>query len=224
VGSRRPRAPRPGGLVYWVIRTFTRLVETVLTRPVIVGRDHVPRSGGLLVVSNHASNADPVILLAEMPRPLSFMTKDELFRPRLVRAFLRLWRGAFPVQRGKIDVAALRDALDLVREGHPVVLFPEGTRHTDGLGQAHPGVAYLATRAQCPVLPVGIVGSDAMQNIWCLRNRPRFEVHFGEPFFVSDQTGNLSDVLNLIMGRVAALLPPERRGVYRELDERVAVS
>jgi 1-acyl-sn-glycerol-3-phosphate acyltransferase len=191
---------------------------------VVTGREHVPRTGGLLVVANHASNADPVILLAEIPRPLSFMTKDELFRPLFARTFLRLWRGAFSVQRGKADIAAMRDALALIREGHPVVLFPEGTRRINGLGRPQAGVAYLATRAQCPVLPVGIVGSDAMQDIWCLRHRPRFEVHFGEPFFVSDRERDSAAVADFIMQRVAALLPPERRGTYAELGARVAVS
>ncbi len=224
MASRRQRAPRPGGFLYWAIRAFTRAVESLLTRPLIVGREHIPRHGGVLVVSNHASIADPVILLAEMPRPLAFMTKEELFRPPLVGRFLRLWRGAFPVRRGEVDIGALRDALELIREGHPVVLFPEGTRRPNGLGRAHPGVAYLATRARCSVLPVGIVGSEAMQSIWCLRKRPRFEVCFGEPFVVPEKVGDTEAVLDIIMRRIAALLPPERRGAYREQEERVAVS
>lgn len=227
MANRRLRAPRPGGFLYWTIRVFTRAVESLLTRPIVVGREHIPSQGGFLVVSNHASNADPVILLAEMPRPLAFMTKEELFRPPLVGRFLRLWSGAFPVRRGGVDIGALRDALDLIREGYPVVLFPEGTRRVAGLGKAHPGVAYLAMRAGCPVLPVGIVGSDAMQNIWCLRKRPRFEVHFGEPFVVPKDAGDAEAVLDMIMGRIAALLPPERRGAYSEHNEqeqRIAVS
>jgi 1-acyl-sn-glycerol-3-phosphate acyltransferase len=223
MASQRQRAARPGGFVYGAIRAFTILVETLLTRPHIVGRERIPQTGGLLVVSNHASNADPVILLAVMPRPLSFMTKEELFRSLPVRAFLKLWRGAFPVRRGQADIAALRDALDLIREGHPVVLFPEGTRSPGALGPAHPGGAYLATRARCPVLPVAIIGSEAMQNIWCLRHRPRFEVHFGMPFVVPEHLGEPAAVLDMIMGRIAEMLPPERQGAYQRRSEVASV-
>jgi 1-acyl-sn-glycerol-3-phosphate acyltransferase len=195
------------------------MVERLLTQPHVYGRERIPRTGGLLVVSNHASNADPVILLAEMPRPLSFMTKDELFRFPLVRKFLFAWRGAFPVRRGEADIAALRNALELIREGFPVVLFPEGTRSPMRLGKAHPGVAYLATRAQCPVLPVAIIGSETMQNIWCLRNRPRFEVRIGEPFVVPEEVKEPGAVLELIMGRIAEMLPPDRQGAYARTTE-----
>jgi 1-acyl-sn-glycerol-3-phosphate acyltransferase len=199
------------------------MVRLLLTRSCVVGRDHVPRGGGMLVVSNHASNADPVILMAVIPRPVAFMAKEELFRPRLVRTILRLWRGAFPVRRGQVDISALREALGLIRDGFPVVLFPEGTRTSGGLGRAHPGVAYLATRARCPVLPVAIVGSEAMQSVWNLRRRPRFAVRIGEPFVVPDHTAEPSAVLDLIMGRIAELLPEERRGVYGTRAEVVGV-
>jgi 1-acyl-sn-glycerol-3-phosphate acyltransferase len=219
---RRPAA-RPGGVAYWVIRGFTILVKLLFTRGHVSGREHVPHRGGMLVVSNHASNADPVILMDVMPRPLAFMTKEELFRPLPLRTLLRLWRGAFPVRRGQVDIGALRDALDLIRDGYPVVLFPEGTRTPGGLGRGHPGVAYIATRAQCPVLPVAIIGSEAMRNIWCLRHRPRFEVRIGEPFTVPQDLNEAPAVLSLIMGRVAELLPEERRGVYRTRAQVVNV-
>src|SRR4051812_29559423 len=101
MASRGRRAARPGGVFYGAIRGFTNVVKALFTRSRIVGMEHVPRTGGVLVVSSHASNADPVILMAVMPRPLAFMTKEELFRPRLIRTFLQLWRGAFPVRRGK---------------------------------------------------------------------------------------------------------------------------
>jgi 1-acyl-sn-glycerol-3-phosphate acyltransferase len=223
MASTRRRITRPGGLVYWAIRAFTNVVKTLFTRADVVGSEHIPRTGGLLVVSNHASNADPVILMAVMPRPLAFMTKEELFRPLLMRTLLRLWRGAFPVRRGQADIGALREALDLIRDGCPVVLFPEGTRTSGGLSRAHPGVAYLATRARCPLLPVAIVGSEAMQNIWCLRHRPRFAVRIGKPFVVPKDAAEPAAVLDLIMRQVADLLPEERRGVYRERAEAVNV-
>jgi 1-acyl-sn-glycerol-3-phosphate acyltransferase len=210
---------RPGRFLYWTTRGLTVLVQRLLTRSWITGAERIPKTGGVLIVANHASNADPVILMATMQRPLAFMTKEELFRRGPVRRFLQLWGGAFPVRRGEMDIGAIREALNLLQSGHPVVLFPEGTRARAGaLGQAYAGVGYLAARAGCPVLPVAIVGSEKMQNIWSLRHRPHFEVHFGEPFVATADAPDPAAIRDLIMERIAAMLPIERRGVYGPSD------
>jgi 1-acyl-sn-glycerol-3-phosphate acyltransferase len=200
--------------VYGAIRAFTILVKTLLTRSRVVGLEHIPRTGGVLVVSNHASNADPVVLMAVAPRPLVFMTKVELFQNWASRTILEAWRGAFPVERGKVDVRAVRDALALLHAGAAVVVFPEGTRQPDGLERPHRGIGYIAARASCPVLPVALVGTDAINGLWDLRKRPAFEVRFGVPFRVPpDDPGDLA--ADRIMRAVAALLPTEKRGAYR---------
>jgi 1-acyl-sn-glycerol-3-phosphate acyltransferase len=162
--------------------------------------------------------ADPLILVGSTPRPLAFMAKEELFRSWYARLAARLTGGAFPVRRGQNDVRAVRAALDLIRGGAAVVLFPEGTRHPEGLGPAHPGVSYLATRSECPVVPVAVLGSEAIRKVSELRNRPAIEVRFGEPFFVNPDHGDAASTAHQIMERIADLLPPERRGVYS--DER----
>lgn len=208
----RSEAARPGSLLYRLVRWFTLLVAFLFTHVRVVGREHVPGSGGLLVVSNHLSHADPVILMAFAPRPLVFMAKEELFRPRYTRWFLTWWGGAFAVRRGQRDIRAVRDALDLMRAGVAVVVFPEGTRRPEGLGAPQAGVGYLAARAGCPVLPVAIVGSEHV-NLWSLRKRPAFEVRFGEPFTVEGSRAS-EDLADVVMERIAALLPPKRRGVY----------
>jgi 1-acyl-sn-glycerol-3-phosphate acyltransferase len=207
------RVPRPGGLIYRVIRGFTLSVAAVFTRAHVVGGHHVPRSGGLLIVSNHLSIADPVILMAFSPRAVVFMAKEELFRPWHTRMGLRLWGGAFAVRRGEQDIRAVRDALELIRAGVAVVVFPEGTRRPAGLGEPQPGVGYLAARAGCPVVPVGIIGTEEIRSLWSLWRRPAFEVRFGEPFTISEP-GKPDEIAAVVMERVAALLPPERRGVY----------
>ena len=103
------------------------------------GLDHVPRSGGLVLASNHASNFDPWPLGAAFfpDRYLRFMTKSELFWWPL--KVLLDWGGAFPVRRGEADVQAIRTAVDLCRDGHIVVMFPEGTQAPEGAAQASRG-------------------------------------------------------------------------------------
>lgn len=203
---------RPGPL-YRPIRTLCVGVKTALTRGRITGLEHLPRSGGILLVSNHLSIADPVILMAVSPRPLVFMAKEEIFRPPLARLILHLWGGSFPVRRAGTDIRAVRSALTLLEAGAAVVVFPEGTRRADGLGEPHRGVGYLAARAGRPVVPVGIVGTDAITGLSSLRRIPAFEVRFGEPFLVSSDD---PDAIETVMRRIAALLPPARRGAYAD--------
>lgn len=203
-----------GGLLYWAIRALTLASMGLLTRTHIIGRERVPRSGGLLVVANHLSLADPLILVAACPRALTFMTKEELFRPWYAR-LLADWTGAaFGVRRGQTDVRSVRQALELVRSGAAIVVFPEGTRRPDGLGDAHPGVSYLAARAGCPVLPVGIIGTASITSVGSLWHHPACEVRFGEPFAVVSERGQPSEILDDIMKHIAELLPPQRRGKY----------
>ena len=166
-------------------------------------------------MSNHASNADPVILMAVCRRPLMFMAKEELYRPPLARLILHLWGGSFPIRRGTADVRAVREALALLDAGAALVLFPEGTRRPDGLAEGHRGVGYLASRARSPVVPVAILGTERINGLWDLRRRPTFEVRFGEPFTVSAEDPDATDA---IMRRIAALLPPDRRGAYADRE------
>ncbi len=221
----RPWTPAaPGGFLYALIRGFFLAVGVTLMRPSIEGADRVPRHGGVLVVSNHVSVADPMILMAAMPRPVTFMAKVELFRRWYARLAARITGGAFPVRRGENDVRAVRAALELIRGGAAVMMFPEGTRHPEGLGAAHPGVSYLATRSGCPVLPVAVMGTESVRSISSLRRRPAFKVRFGEPFTISGDVSDPAAVIREVMTSIAALLPPDRRGVYADAREAVHAS
>ena len=220
---RSTAAIRAGTPLYGLTRGLAIVVERLFTRPTIRGVEHIPLEGGVMIVSNHVSHADPVILMATFPRPLVFMAKEELWHSNFGRRLFDAWAGAFPVRRGQHDVRAVRQALELLRAGHAVVLFPEGTRHPNGLGIAQPGVGYLATRAGVPVLPVGIEGTQRIHSIWDVRRFPRFSVTIGEPLLVARQA-NPAQVAEEIMGRIAVLLPPERRGAYEQGAEAVGAS
>ncbi|MCS7173864.1 MAG: 1-acyl-sn-glycerol-3-phosphate acyltransferase [Armatimonadetes bacterium] len=203
--------------VYKVSKFLLRAVLGSLFRMRVTGREHEPLTGPLLVVANHWSALDPPVLGCALRRPVHFMAKEELFRIPL----LRTWMGAvgtFPVRRGEPDRAAIRTALELIRRGEVVAIFPEGTRNPRGyLLPAEPGAAFLALRAGVPLLPVGIVGTlEAMpKGAWIPRPR-RIEVRIGPPFRLDHLPNNregLEAASERIMGAIADLLgvdPPVR--------------
>jgi 1-acyl-sn-glycerol-3-phosphate acyltransferase len=151
------------------------------------GQEHLPE-GGFVLAANHTSNFDPWALgIPLLPqRQLRFMAKSELFNP-LLAPILRAG-GAFKVRRGEGDVEALRTAVDLVRDGEIVVMFPEGTRREKGLrkkhvARAHTGAARIALGAGAPLVPAAIKGTDRLARLGPLR------VVFGEPLDLSDPEG-----------------------------------
>jgi len=126
----------------------------------IDGGVHEPRTGPVIVVSNHVSDLDPLVVGTALRRRVRFMAKEELFRVPVLRAWVRAC-GAFPVRRGEADRGALRTALGILSDGGILVMFPEGTR---GEGRAlrppEPGAAMLALRTGAAILPVALLGTD----------------------------------------------------------------
>ena len=150
--------------LYRIIGTLSIPVVKGLYRLRVRGLENVPE-GGFVLAANHTSNFDPWPLgIPFLPdRQLRFMAKAELFNPVLA-PFLRAG-GAFKVRRGEGDVEAMRTAVELVREGEIVVMFPEGTRQTKGLvkrhtPRQHTGAARIALTANAPLVPVAFGGTD----------------------------------------------------------------
>jgi 1-acyl-sn-glycerol-3-phosphate acyltransferase len=179
-----PENPRPswpylvvGGLSYPFLR--------VLFRYRARGLERVPSEGGYVLAANHLSNADPWPLgMALFPhRYLRFMAKAELFWFPL-GPFISAC-GAFPVRRGEGDADAVATAIRLCREGHIVVMFPEGTRRQKGLRKKHTarwrsGAARIALEAGVPLVPAGIAGTDGLSHLAPLR------VAYGDPIELAD--------------------------------------
>jgi 1-acyl-sn-glycerol-3-phosphate acyltransferase len=186
----------------------------------VTGREAVLPRGRLLVVSNHQSNIDPVLLSVSLPRRLHFMAKRGIFKGPVVGAFLRAY-GAYPLDRDGKDVAALRWGLRLLETEKTLVIFPEGTRNPRGLELGLSGVALLALRSQAPILPVAISGTGHMQGLWRLAcPSGKIKVTIGDPFSLPVIEGKLrrpqlESLADLIMLRVANLLPEGLRGAYR---------
>ncbi|MER3421303.1 MAG: 1-acyl-sn-glycerol-3-phosphate acyltransferase [Chloroflexota bacterium] len=205
---------------YWLMTRLMRLVVWTFGRYEVVGAERVPRAGPLLVVANHLHNADPPLLGASIPRRIRFMAKQELFAKQPWGFFIRLF-GAFPVRRFEADLQALRRAEQLLREGWAVGMFPEGHRsHGRGLQTPFPGTALIALRSRAPVLPVAITGTEAICSPLVLLKKPRIRVVIGEPFTLPASeriTGErVRAATEEIMHRIAALLPPAYRGIYRD--------
>ncbi len=146
------------------------------------GVEHIPREGGVLLVSNHVSFLDPVIVGSAANREVHFMTRSNVFRVpglgKLISAY-----NAYPVNRGAADLGALRRTITLLKEGNVVLIFPEGTRSIDGnLGNAHDGVCFIVNRAGVPTLPVFHSGAELMLPRGSKRlRRTKLTVTVGKP-------------------------------------------
>jgi 1-acyl-sn-glycerol-3-phosphate acyltransferase len=210
------------GVSYAAIVLFIRFLERVLCRKVeIVGKEHVPRRGPLIVASNHLNNADPPIIAAALPRRAVFMAKKEMFDWPVLSWLFKAF-GAFPVRRGEVDLRAMRRAIQELEKGRALMMFPEGTRSRDArLHRGRPGTAILAMKTGAPILPVAIYGTEHIKWPW-LFFKPLAIAHvrvtFGEPFFLPKvdriTTKVAEEYTDLIMRRIAALLPEEYRGEY----------
>lgn len=218
------------GLDWTLTRIYVRKLE-------VVGKEHIPPEGPVILASNHLNNADPpLIALAIRPRYPMYMAKREMIRWPILGPAFRAF-GAFPVRRGEVDRSAMRAATEVVESGALLVMFPEGTRsRTGGLGRGHPGTALVALRTGAPVLPVAITGTEGAGWPWIFlkpRSIKHVRIVIGEPFHLppvervnSESTAQATD---LIMRRIAALLPREYRGIYRDTplepsDERISPS
>ena len=146
-------------LLWNVSRLLTQFICLLAFRVRIFGQNNVPRTGGLLVVSNHQSYLDPVLLALGVARPVSYMARRSLFRNRWF-GWLISALNTFPVTRGGRDTGALREAVNRLKAGGCLVVFPEGTRTPDGMiGELKSGLLTIAGRAEVPIVPVVIEGA-----------------------------------------------------------------
>lgn len=139
----------------FICRTFSWLWFDLKT----YGKENVPESGGVLLIANHQSYLDPILVAVHLRRPVSFFAKSELFENKYFGWLIRNLH-AFPVKQGAGDVGAVKEAVARLKEGHVLNIYPEGSRTDDGnLLPIQPGVALIVRKAGVPIVPVIIDGS-----------------------------------------------------------------
>lgn len=202
---------------------WLRLAYRLLLRLKVEGIEHVPIQGPVILVINHINFLDPFVVAASLPRPLTAMSKIENFSLPVFGWIFKLY-GAIPVRRGEVDRKALKQALEVLQEGTMLLLAPEGTRSPDrALQTAHDGLAYIAHRSQATIVPVAITGTPGFaHNIERLRRTP-VNIKLGNPFYFQAGSRRLerptmTAMTTEAMYQLAALLPPEHRGVYADLE------
>ena len=164
-------------LIWAVGRPTIGGAATVLTKLRVYGRERVPSEGGLVVACNHLSWIDPPVLGAAIPRTLYFMAKVEAHRVPALGQLMRSF-GAFSVRRGESDRDAVRTMRQIVRDGHALGLFAEGTRQKAGVpGPVQPGAAMVAINENVPVICAAIRGSFE----WRLGNFSPVSLAWGTP-------------------------------------------
>jgi 1-acyl-sn-glycerol-3-phosphate acyltransferase len=207
-------------LLHWL----ARLLMKIFIRTNLRGLEHFPRQGPLLITANHLGDLDALACLAYFPRRVDYLGKAELYDYPVLGWIQRIY-GTIWVHRGQPDRRALRAALDGLAEGRYISLAPEGRESLSGsLEPGTGGAAFLALKAQAPILPVTFTGTQnerIYNNLKRLR-RSEISMTIGLPYQLEpdpDRKQAIEKATDQIMLRLAAQLPPEYRGVYRDRIE-----
>lgn len=184
----------------------------------------VPPRGPLIIVSNHINFLEvPLLYTHLLPRPVTGFAKAETWDNPAMSYLFNLWQ-AIPLQRGKADMTAIRQALEALRAGKILAVAPEGTRSGHGrLGRGYPGVVTLALQSGVPLLPVVYCGNERFRHNLRRLQRTDFRIIVGKPFILDSRGVKVTrqvrqQMTDEIMYQLAALLPPDYRGYYADLS------
>lgn len=218
-----------------VTAIFYRVVLAPVTRVKLEGRDNIPGSGPLLIICNHASNADGLVLagwfVPALGRRLAWLGKEEALRWPVI-GWLIGQNGVIGIRRGAGDLEAFRTVIKVLDEGRTLIVFPEGTRsRTGALQEAKEGATVLAMRSGAPILPIAVVGSHRFWPRGKLLPRPfrGMKVRVGPVFHLTpSRAGDRHEAMRAataeLMGHIAELLPPDQRGVYGETEAGIGAT
>jgi 1-acyl-sn-glycerol-3-phosphate acyltransferase len=182
----------------------------------VQGTENLPADGPAVLAANHVTNFDVLPMQFSLPRPIFFMGKSSLFKiPVLEWGYRQL--GAFPVNRGEKDEWALRHAAKVLAHGRLLGMFPEGTRSKGrGLSVAKTGTARLALDANCPIVPVAVIGTDRFFKRFPRRTHVTIKIL---PPILPNPGDTPLSLMDRVMFALAKELPEEMRGVYAEVPK-----
>lgn len=217
-------------MLYETMAAAVPPVARTVWRPVVEGVENVPLSGPVILASNHLSFADSIVIPVVAPRRVVFLAKAEYFTaPGVKGRVSKAWftaLGAVPVSREdtKSAIDSLHTALEVLRRGDALGLYPEGTRSRDGrLYRGRTGVAHLALVSGAPIVPVGLHGTDRLQPVGSrLPRLVKVTARFGEPITPAGQYDGVPagrarrEITDRVMDEIQRLSGQESAGVYNE--------
>jgi len=167
---------------YRLLQGLLQVLAVAIFRGRHTGRENMPAEGPVLIVSNHQSHLDPILVGIGCRRRINYVARESLFRFAPFGWFIRSV-GAFPIDREGVGLSGIKESLKRLKQGEMVLIFPEGTRTPDGhIAAFRPGFTALAVRAQASILPVGIDGAfQAWPRTRRFPRPGRIRVHFGRP-------------------------------------------
>lgn len=224
--TRLPPLTWPRKAFRWFLKGLVWVITRLLVRITLTGEAYLPRSGPVLLVSNHLGDADGIVGLAVSKAPFDLLGKVELYDIPIFGKLLD-WYGTIWVHRGQPDRRALRAVFKGLTEGRMIAIAPEGRESLSGeLEQGTDGAAYIALKADVPVQPFALTGSENLRvysNLKKLR-RTHITLTVGQPFRLErtgDRKADIQQGTIRIMKTLAHMLPPEYQGVYRDAVEDI---
>jgi 1-acyl-sn-glycerol-3-phosphate acyltransferase len=209
--------------IRWTLIAVLKILAKVLLKVEVAGRERIPASGPVIVAINHINSIDGLLLRALLVRDIIGWAKAEIWHNPILR-LLAESLGTIPLRRGELDIHSVRLAWHALSEGKMLGIAPEGTRSWHGrLQQGHPGLVFLALRAPDTfILPTAIHGQEHFSNNLRRLRRTVVQVIFGQGFYLDPGDGRVTqemrqEMTDEIMMQIAALLPPENRGVYSDV-------
>ncbi len=201
----------------FILHTFMQVDDTEIAR--------IPAQGPLILVTNHINLLDAPLGITHLhPRQISGFAKSEFWQNPVIRLLFKVWN-VIPIHRGEVDFDAFSAAQSELAKGKIMLITPEGTRSYSGsMNKGLPGVVLLAIRSKAPILPVAFYGNENVkENLKHLR-RTHVKYRVGQPFTIHYENQSFSrefrqGVTDQIMYQIAALLPPQYRGVYSDLSQ-----
>jgi len=205
--------------LYRILRAVANALLSLITQREYIGLENFPAEPPYILATNHLSIWDSPLLLTVCPHRIRAFAAAKHKRNPLYASLLAMM-GSIWVRRGEVDREALQEALTALKHGEALGMAPEGTRArgTYALQGGKTGVAYLATRADVPIVPVGVTGTEQIKHNLPRLRRTHLRVVVGQPFRLPEsgrvRGQKLHEYTDLIMHHIAALLPEEYRGKY----------